>query len=94
MIISNTPNAKTIILNGQEIYSPPIAYGKDHNTVLYEYMDIEIRVKSIQNEFDKLFGFIDDDKKEEAEQLLDSLENQLGATEPEIVRAQTLINFM
>lgn len=94
LIISSTPDTKTIILRDNDSFSPPSAYGKDHNTVLYEYMDVKMRVKEILDKFDRLYNLIDDDKKEEAEKLIKNLVDQVGAMDPEIVRTQILINFM
>lgn len=77
-----------------EVYVPPESFGLDSNRVLDELMGASERNKEIANKLAQLFSLIDNDKFDEAREAMQLLAEKLGADEPELARAQALINFL
>lgn len=69
-------------------------YGRDTNSILSELMDVTERPEEIKNRLDKCFNLIDDGDLENAKKQLSELSELLGNTDSEIVRGNTLIDFL
>jgi predicted ATP-binding protein involved in virulence len=69
-------------------------YGRDTNSILSELMDVTERPEEIKNRLDKCFNLIDDGDLENAKKELSKLSELLGNTDSEIVRGNTLIDFL
>ena len=69
-------------------------YGRDTNSILSEVMDVTERPEEIKNRLDKCFNLIDDGDLENAKKELYELSELLGNTDSEIVRGNTLIDFL
>jgi len=73
---------------------PAEAYGMDANRILQELMGAPVRNKAIEAELRALFELIDQEDFKKAREKITSLEKQLGDSEPELTRANSLITFL
>jgi predicted ATP-binding protein involved in virulence len=93
--LSNVQKENVFIIEDWEVVEKtPYTYGKDSNSILYELMDVPERPKEIKEQLDECFRLIDTNEFEAAREALSKLEILLGPEDPEITRAQTIINFM
>ena len=80
---------------GKVISTIPLeSYGLDANRILEEQMGSSERNKDVANKLHALFRLIDDEDFDAAHQSIINLTEKLGASEPEITRARTLIKFL
>ena len=82
-----------IIANGQ-VYSPTHSFGVDSSRVLEEIMDADPRTEAVQDLLEKVSRAIGDNKYKVARNLLVDLATQVGGDDPEVTRAETLLDFM
>ena len=73
---------------------PEEAYGMDANRILLELMDSPIRNVEMEEKLQHLFRLIDDEKLDEAKDLIVKLSERLGEFDPELTRASSLIHFL
>lgn len=73
---------------------PSEAYGMDANRILQEFMGAPVRNRQVDDEIKHLFTLIDNERFDEARKAIAQLENKLGADEPELTRASSLIRFL
>ena len=83
-----------IIENYQIVENTPHTYGKDSNSILYELMDVKERPETVQNQINNCLKLINDGQIETAKSALNELSNLLGENDSEVVRANTLIDFL
>jgi predicted ATP-binding protein involved in virulence len=76
---------------GVEVSRPTSSYGRDTNRILEEIMGVPERPENIKEELHRYFRLIDEGKLDEAQEVRDSLERQIGADEPEFAKADVLI---
>lgn len=69
-------------------------YGLDASTIIEAKLDLPSRAKEVQEQLNKLFDHIDDEKYDEAKILLRELQNQFASNLPELAKAETMLNFM
>ncbi|MCX6644970.1 MAG: AAA family ATPase [bacterium] len=69
-------------------------YGRDSNQILRNILDGTERSGSIENRIDELFRLIEEDMIKEAKLKLDKLINDIGPTEPELIKAGLLIDAL
>ncbi|MBB57577.1 MAG: ATP-binding protein [Rhodospirillaceae bacterium] len=74
--------------------TPAEAYGMDANRILQELMGAPVRNKAIEAELRALFELIDQEDFKKAREKITALEKQLGDSEPELTRANSLITFL
>lgn len=82
------------LLDGDQTTTPPRSFGIDSSRVLEEVMDTRSRNDSVEDLLARLFKAIDDERFEGARQLLSEVEAQLGADDPEVMRARSLMTFL
>ena len=93
-VLSNVQRENVFILEDFKLVEKtPYTYGRDSNSILFELMGVEERIPEIKQELDACFDLIDRDEIEKAKEKLQELSNKLGQNDPEIVRANTLIDF-
>ena len=68
-------------------------YGRDANSILREVMQVGERPEEIQTMLSDFYQLVDEEKIEEAEALLNDIENIVGDTDPEISGAWVTIDF-
>ena len=83
-----------IIENYQIVENTPHTYGKDSNSILYELMDVKERPETVQNKINNCLKLINDGQIETAKSALNELSILLGENDSEVVRANTLIDFL
>lgn len=94
-VLSNIHKECVFILEDSQIVKvTPYTYGRDSNSILSEVMLVSERPEEMQKKIDDCFQLIDEDKLEEAKQALTELSDLLGKNDSEIVRAETLIDFL
>jgi predicted ATP-binding protein involved in virulence len=59
-------------------------YGKDSNGVLKNNMDTPIRSEAIQSKFDNFYKLLDEEKFENAEKILEDINNLVADNDPEL----------
>ena len=72
---------------------PVLVEGRDTNAILREYMRTEDRDGEGTRELQKLYDFIDQSRREEAEDLYRKLLARWGGLDPELIRARTLMDL-
>jgi predicted ATP-binding protein involved in virulence len=87
------PEEIRLIAHG-EIATPNRSYGIDSNRVLEELMDAKSRNDKVAKVLSDLAKSIDQDDFEKARNLVRDLEAKLGANDPEVTRANTLMAFL
>lgn len=93
-VLSRVHKENVIILEDSELVEvTPYTFGKDSNSILYELMGVTERPLEVQEQLNECFQLIDDNKIEEAKLKLQKLTALLGENDPELVRANTLIDF-
>jgi predicted ATP-binding protein involved in virulence len=93
-VIGEVPHEKIQMIKGGEIHSPMRSFGIDSSRVLEEIMDTDARNVAIEEEIAKIAKLIGDRKRAEAREAIEKLAAEIGADDPEIVRARTLLDFM
>jgi predicted ATP-binding protein involved in virulence len=85
-----------ITLKDNQAYRTEHTYGRDVNNVLRLAMETLPRCESVQKELDNYLTLIEEGKgkSEEAVALRKTLEADLGIEEPELIKADVLINFV
>jgi predicted ATP-binding protein involved in virulence len=69
-------------------------YGMDASSIIDVVLDTTPRSKEVDEELKKLFYFIDEDQYEEANQLLAEMKLEFGDSLPELIKAESMINFL
>lgn len=77
--------------NGVIAYHPDSSYGRDSNRILEDLMGVPERPERIKASLHRLFELIDDGQVNEARQLRQQLEQEIGVDEPEFSKADVLI---
>ncbi|MFY9344568.1 MAG: AAA family ATPase [Planctomycetota bacterium] len=72
---------------------PAATFGRDSNEILLEVMDTEARPEDIRKRLDAMFRHIDEGNLDRARSAREALERDIGADEPEFVRADMLMRL-
>jgi predicted ATP-binding protein involved in virulence len=70
------------------------SYGRDSNSILYEFMGVEKRPEWMRKQLDLAFHLIDEGNIDGAKKAIGELKQFLGQNDPDIVRANTLLQFL
>lgn len=93
--ISRTNRVYKIGYAGGEYHIEDVdAYGMDLNTITEAILDITPRDEKVDERLKILFNCIDNEKYEEAERQLATLQKEFGDRLPELSRAETMLNFL
>ena len=82
------------IMGEGPVFSPTHSYGVDSSRVLEEIMDAPPRTAAIQDLLTKLSDHVDAEDYAAARTATDELRSKLGDNDPEVLRAQTLLEFL
>ena len=94
-VLSNVKKENVFIVEDFQVYSADsYTYGRDSNSILSELMGVSERPIEIQNRLKECLYKIDDGNIEEAKVLLRELSDLIGHDDSEIVKANTLIDFL
>lgn len=83
-ILTSTPQ-------GIKAYKPEASFGRDSNQILEDLMDTPSRPQEIQEQLSELFRLIADNKLEEAKRFHDTIAEEIGEDEPELIKAEVAI---
>ena len=93
-VINSVKKESIRILDNGKVYQPmEQTYGRDANSILREVMQVGERPEEIQTMLSDFYQLVDEEKIEEAEALLNDIENIVGDTDPEISGAWVTIDF-
>lgn len=78
---------------GEDIVAtkPQYSYGRDSNRILEDLMDETERPAEIQDQLGELFSLIHQGQLSEAQELVNQLSATIGASEPELNKAEVMI---
>jgi predicted ATP-binding protein involved in virulence len=95
-VILSTVADNVITLKDNQAYRTNHTYGRDVNNVLKLAMGTLARLESVQKNVDNYLALIEEGsgKSEEALALRQTLEATVGIEDPELVKADVLINFV
>lgn len=93
-VIGELKPSEILLLDDSGVGHPPSSYGLDSSRVLKEIMDAPNRTELVQQLLDRFARLIDSDHLQDAQQVLDNLESQLGESDPEVVRGRSLLSFL
>ena len=85
---------KELRLLDEEVVIPKRSFGMDSSRILEEVMDAKPRSEAVENLLRRLFKLIDDENFSAAHNVLHEVEAKLGADDPEVTRARTLMTFL
>ncbi|WP_375559409.1 AAA family ATPase [Bernardetia sp. OM2101] len=80
--------------NGQVSNAHIHTKGRSYQSILLDFMNVAERPKEYAQKLDDLYRLIDDENIEEANKKLAELIKDFGENDPEILRAQTMIDFI
>jgi predicted ATP-binding protein involved in virulence len=92
-IIGEVPHDRIQMIKDGRIYSPRRSFGIDSSRVLEEVMNTDSRNPAIEQEIGRIAKLIAN-KSAEARAAIEALSEEIGADDPEITRARTLLDFM
>ena len=81
------------LVDGKLQEYPVFVEGRDTNAILREHMNTEDRDTEGTRELQKLYDFIDQSRREEAEELFRELLARWGHLDPELIRARSLMDL-
>jgi predicted ATP-binding protein involved in virulence len=93
-IIGEVPPDEIRIIDEDRVYSPDRSYGMDASSVLEEVMGTTSRPAPIAELLATLSRQISDDHYEQARETIKKISAFLGEDDPEILRANTLMEFV
>lgn len=91
LVISDSKNVLTYLIDGDELKQLKPLYGEDANTVLLDIMDTDIRNSEVNIQLNDLLDAIHDADFTLAHQLLKGLEDELPETNLELTKARLML---
>ncbi|OIJ44474.1 AAA family ATPase [Massilia timonae] len=91
LVISDSKDVLVYALDDGHLTRVPSLYGQDANTVLLEVMDTHIRNASVATRLNDLLDLIQDNRLEEARQVIGTLESELPPQHLDLARARVLL---
>ncbi|MGO9261779.1 MAG: AAA family ATPase [Bryobacteraceae bacterium] len=82
------------LLDGDETTEPPRSFGLDSSRALEEVMGASSRDAAVEGLLKRLFRSIDEERFDDARDLVAEVEARLGPDDPEVTRARTLMTFL
>lgn len=94
-ILYNIKKENIFVLDNFQVNKEnPFAYGREVNSILWDFFDTPYRLEDIKEEIDKIYTLVDDNKKAEAMESLNSLKEKIGDNDPEIQKLMGYIDFL
>ena len=93
-VIGEVEHNRIHIMTDGEVYSPTHSFGVDSSRVLDEIMDADSRTQKTRDLLSRVSVAIGKQRYTEARELLVSIADVLGETDPEVTRIQTLLDFL
>ncbi|NJO00766.1 MAG: AAA family ATPase [Bacteroidia bacterium] len=94
-LILSTVQDRIITIEKGKAYYPSIIYGRTANDVLKTVMETAERLESVQEKLDAYFELIElgEGHSQEALHLREELNQSIGNDDPDLVRADVMLNF-
>jgi predicted ATP-binding protein involved in virulence len=73
--------------------TPATLYGLDASSIITSYLHTTPRSENVDHKLKNLFDYIDKEEYEDAAKTLTKLKTELGATMPDLVKAETMLNL-
>ncbi|MDF2947596.1 MAG: putative ATP-binding protein involved in virulence [Bacillales bacterium] len=93
IMLPHVRKENVFIIDKGEIINSPYTYGRDFDSILNEAMGVNVYVDDIENDFDTIFNLIEEEKYNEAENILIKLSKLMGEDDKRITRANSIIEF-
>ncbi|ACZ11070.1 AAA family ATPase [Sulfurospirillum deleyianum] len=95
ILLRSIEKEKIIVLeDGKQSQSEIFSKGRDINSILYDFMGVPKRTQEYEDKVDNLFGFLDDENIERAEELLTELKKDYGERDAIVIEAQTMLDVL
>ncbi|MCT7908364.1 AAA family ATPase [Arcobacter lacus] len=95
ILLRSIEKEKIIILeNGKQSKLDFFTKGRDINSILYDLMGVPKRTKEYENKVDNLFGFLEDEDIQKAEEILNELKKDYGEKDSVVQEAQILLDMI
>ena len=84
--VINSAKQESIVVLSHNTVMPAMneTYGKDANTILREVMEVSERPDDIKKLFDQLYSLLDEEAWQQAEHVIEKLEEKIGSNDPEV----------
>ena len=84
--VINSAKQESIVVLSHNTVMPAMneTYGKDANTSLREVMEVSERPDDIKQLFDQLYSLLDEEAWQQAEHVIEKLEEEIGSNDPEV----------
>lgn len=84
--VINSAKQESIVVLSHNTVMPAMneTYGKDANTILREVMEVSERPDDIKQLFDQLYSLLDEEAWQQAEHVIEKLEEEIGSNDPEV----------
>jgi hypothetical protein len=93
-VIGEVEHERIQIIADGEVFSPTHSFGVDSSRVLEEIMEVPRRTADVQQVLDDLSEQVANRNWVEARRLVTTLEEQLGESDAEVIRARMLLEFL
>ncbi|MEG1602450.1 MAG: AAA family ATPase [Cloacibacillus sp.] len=93
-VIMSAKDAQIVVIEREDLHTPHYAvYGRDANSILCELMGASERPSEIKSLLNNFYTQVSEMKLEEAEAVLERIKTEIGADDPEIAKAETVLFF-
>lgn len=93
-VIGEIEHDRIHMISDGEVYTPTHSFGVDSSRVLEEIMGARARNSEIEALIRRISLRIDDDRYDDARELLVQLAERVGEGDPEVTRGRTLLDFL
>ena len=93
-VIGEVAHENIQMIDGDDVFVPPHSFGVDSSRVLEELMSTKPRNAGVEGKLTKIAKLIGEEKEAEARKAIATLAEEIGDSDPEIIRAKLLLDFL
>ncbi|PKP64260.1 MAG: ATP-binding protein [Alphaproteobacteria bacterium HGW-Alphaproteobacteria-7] len=93
-VIGEVAHENIQMIDGDDVFVPPHSFGVDSSRVLEELMSTKPRNAGVEDKLTKIAKLIGEEKEAEARKAIATLAEEIGDSDPEIIRAKLLLDFL
>lgn len=93
-VIGEVAHEHIQMIDGDDVFMPSHSFGVDSSRVLEELMSTKPRNAGVEDKLAKIAKLIGEEKEAEARKAIDALAKEIGDSDPEIIRAKLLLDFL
>lgn len=93
-VIGEVNHEQIQMIDGDDVFVPPHSFGVDSSRVLEELMSTKPRNAGVEDKLTRIAKLIGEEKEAEARKAIDALAEEIGDSDPEIIRAKLLLDFL